>query len=101
MSKGKEVFQERFLRLCSDGILSWYSSEVEEEEPRGSIQIRGVICVIDSIVPQIVHVHAEPRGYQFRFDTIRDAQLWQAAFQWHFGRKLLRRASVSLRNKAK
>ena len=97
----KEVFKERFLRLCSDGVLSWFSTDAEEEEPRGSIQIRGVICVIDSANPQIIHVHTEPRGYQFRFATIREAQLWLAAFQWHFGRKLLRRSSVPLRNKVK
>ena len=101
LSRGKNVFEERFVRLRSDGVLSWYKNESEDIEPRGSIQLRGERCFIDSNNTKIVHVDIEAREYQFRFNSSREAELWLAAFQWHYGRKPLRKAAVSLRNKVK
>ena len=95
------MFEERFMRLSSDGVLSWYKNDSDDSERRGSIQLRGERCLIDNSNSRIIHVHVEPRGYQFRFHSSREAQLWLAAFQWHYGRRPLRKAAVPLRNKVK
>jgi len=101
LCRGKKEFKPRFLRLYSEGILSWYRSENEDAEPCGSIQVRGEESWIDNANPKIIHIQVEPKGYQFRFLTSREAELWLAALQWHYGRKALRRAAVPIRNKAK
>jgi len=98
----KKVFEERFLRLSTEGVLSWYRSDDEESDRRrGSIQVRGHTCGTDSSDPTKINVQVMPRTYQFQFPTVREAQLWLAALQWHYGRKSLRKAQVPLRNKAK
>lgn len=101
LSRGKSQFEERFLRLSSDGVLSWYRNDNDDSEPRGSIQLRGERCDIDTSNSRIVIIFVEPKPYQFRFYSTREAQLWLAAFQWHYGRRKLRKAAVPLRNKVK
>ena len=93
--------EERFLRLSSEGVLSWFRSHNEDSERRGSIQVRGHTCGVDTSDPTKINVQVLPRTYQFQFPTAREAQLWLAALQWHYGRKSLRKAQVRLRNQAK
>uniref|UniRef100_H2YJR1 PH domain-containing protein n=1 Tax=Ciona savignyi TaxID=51511 RepID=H2YJR1_CIOSA len=98
---GKNVYEERFLRLYSDGVLAWYGSDNENSDRHGAIQVRGENCVIDSANLKCVRINVKTRDYQFRFFDEREASLWHAAFQWHSARKPLKKASIPIRNKAR
>nr|XP_002131479.1 uncharacterized protein LOC100187308 isoform X1 [Ciona intestinalis]XP_026690642.1 uncharacterized protein LOC100187308 isoform X1 [Ciona intestinalis] len=98
---GKNVYEERYLRLTSDGVLAWYGSDSETSDRHGAIQIRGETCVIDSANSNCVRINVKTRDYQFRFADAREANLWQAAFLWHSARRPLKKASIPIRNKAR
>ena len=95
------MFELRFLRLSSDGVLSWFRTDSEDSERRGSIQVRGQVCELDKLNANQVNIQVTQRTYQFHFSSSREAQLWLAALQWHYGRKSLKKAAVPLRNKAR
>nr|CAB3263065.1 uncharacterized protein LOC100187308 [Phallusia mammillata] len=102
-SKGSKKFEERFLRLGSDGILSWYQSDAEGSDRLKGLQVRGETFKQAPANPEILVVQLLLKGkeYKFRFCDSRTASLWLAAFRWHSHRKPYRRPHVSILNKAK
>ncbi|CAK8672536.1 unnamed protein product [Clavelina lepadiformis] len=101
MSRGKKVWEERFVRLNANGVVSWYRSDHEDSELKGAVQVRGEPCSLDAVNPTIIHIKVDAKGYQFRFDSPREAALWLAAFSWHVKRKPLRKSSIPIRNNSK
>ncbi|CAK8672532.1 uncharacterized protein LOC143464577 isoform X3 [Clavelina lepadiformis] len=98
LSGGKDnVWEERYVRLAADGILSWHKND--EGEARGAIQVRGEGVSIVKDNPCILIVATKDRKYKFEFIDKPEAMLWFGAITWHSHRTPLSNPTVNIRNK--
>jgi len=99
LSGGRNVLQKRYIRLHSDGLLSWYKNS-EDADSRGSIQVRGEELSINPVDKRELWVETKNRTYSFVFSDPCEAEEWLTVGQWHAQRKPLKMTEASIRNKA-
>ena len=99
LSYEKNIFEERYLKVTGDGILSWYKSS-NLTKIRGAIQIRGVSAVrVSDGNKSIVLVDTqEPRTYQFKFQDAEQACFWLTSLQHYVDKEKLQFTRITTRN---
>lgn len=100
LSNRKKILEERFLKLTTEGILSWYKGE-EDSDPRGSIQIRGESISSDSDDPNTVFVNTKNRRFHFQFISQTEAKKWSSVMEWHSQRSKPEHSTMVVRNWSK
>jgi len=80
LSGGRSILQDRYLKLSTNGILSWYKGE-DDAESQGAIMIRGQRLTLDQDDPRVVFIHIAERRYHFQFLDEENAKLWTTALQ--------------------
>nr|XP_002131352.1 uncharacterized protein LOC100179420 [Ciona intestinalis] len=99
LSGGKNVMEDRYLRLHADGILSWFKSEKEDADCRGSIQVRGERISIDPSKSHVLLVQTKERRYMFELIDAFECNQWYAVTSWHSHRRPLENTAIAVRNK--
>lgn len=91
-------YKPRFLRLRTDGVLSWYADE-DFVNRRGSIQLRGVKSFLEQNKPQIVVARVGKKNYRFSFRNEVEANAWLKSFLWYEPHRQI--SNTKLRNNSR
>jgi len=94
----KKVMEERYLRLTQDGLLSWYKSESDEADCRGTIQVGGEGVSTNPDRKEEIWVKTKDRTYIFSFIDAYEASQWFRAIAWHTYRKPIDKPGPHVRN---
>ena len=100
LSSRKNILEDRYIKLTTDGILSWYKGE-DDSDARGSIQIRGEKISQDKDDLKVVFVHTKDRRYHFQLLDERDSNMWLSVLDWHTQFTPKGNTSVLVRNAPK
>ena len=90
-------FQERYMKLTGDGILSWYKEEGDNKR-RGAIQVRGETVGLTQDETNIVVIHTKTRKYYLKYLDDVEAAHWLCGLQFHAQRPRLLYTKISIRN---
>jgi len=88
LSGGKNILEDRYLKLTADGIISWFEKE-DDTRSKGSIQVRGEQVNLDADDRRTLYVHTKGRRYHFAFVDEHESNLWLTSMSWHTCRQPL------------
>ena len=97
LSGGKNILEDRYLKLSIDGIISWYKKE-DDNEPRGSLMVRGERLSVDHDDPRVIFIHTSDRRFHFQFLDEENGKMWCTVLQWHIDRIPQKYTRVVVRN---
>lgn len=87
LSGGHGRFEDRMLRISSEGILEWLKPG--ESTVKGAIQVRGEGVNMDYQETNKVLIITKSRIYEFKFFSKEEADHWYQILSWHSTRPKL------------
>ena len=97
MSGGKNILEERYLKLTADGVVSWFEKE-DDTKSKGSIQIQGKPVNLDVDDSKVLYIHTKGRKYHFVFLDEHESNTWLKSLLWHASKARPEYSSTLVRN---
>jgi len=92
LSGGKGDFEDRMLRITSEGVLEWLKPG--NSSSQGAIQMRGLGIDIDSQLKNKLLISSKSRIFEFNFFNNEEADYWYQILSWHSTRPRLEFTSL-------